>query len=109
MVALAPYFATGSRLLHVWQLGRSRFILTRPNRFRLRYGSRVRTTRLRSADRSAPRWLGYLLNGQLQGKLLSAYKISQAFPGTPHIQTSVWATCDSEVAQTCFSRSAACP
>ncbi|MGA2611563.1 MAG: hypothetical protein ABSH01_29305, partial [Terriglobia bacterium] len=67
------------------------------------------TTRLRSADRSAPRWLGYLLNGQLQGKLLSAYKISQAFPGTPHIQTSVWATCDSEVAQTCFSRSAACP
>ena len=92
MVALAPYFATGSRLLHVWQLGRSRFILTRPNRFRLRYGSRVRTTRLRSADRSAPRWLGYLLNGQLQGKLLSAYKISQAFPGTPYIQNDVCAT-----------------
>ncbi|MGA2610678.1 MAG: hypothetical protein ABSH01_24800, partial [Terriglobia bacterium] len=45
-------------------------------------------TRLRSADRSAPRWLGYLLNGQLQGKLLSAYKISQAFPGTPYIQTT---------------------
>ncbi|MGA2611539.1 MAG: hypothetical protein ABSH01_29180, partial [Terriglobia bacterium] len=44
------------------------------------------TTRLRSADRSAPRWLGYLLNGQLQGKLLSAYKISQAFPGTPYIK-----------------------
>ncbi|MGD0128079.1 MAG: hypothetical protein ABSF46_22180, partial [Terriglobia bacterium] len=30
-----------------------------------------------------PRSLGYLLNGQLQGKLLSAYKISQAYPGTP--------------------------
>ncbi|MGA2611053.1 MAG: hypothetical protein ABSH01_26705, partial [Terriglobia bacterium] len=32
------------------------------------------------------RWLGYLLNGQLQGKLLSAYKISQAFPGTPYMK-----------------------
>ena len=29
------------------------------------------------------RSLGYLSNGQLQGKLLSAYKISQALPGTP--------------------------
>ena len=39
-----------------------------------------------SADRellSSPRLVGYLLNGQLQGKLLSAYKISQAFPGVP--------------------------
>ena len=83
MVALAPYFTTGSRLRHVWQLGRSRFILTRPNRFRLRYGSRVRLARLRVTDCSAPRGLGYLLNGQLQGRLLSAYKISQAFPGVP--------------------------
>ncbi|MGA2611530.1 MAG: hypothetical protein ABSH01_29130, partial [Terriglobia bacterium] len=47
---------------------------------------------LRSADRSAPRWLGYLLNGQLQGKLLSAYKISQAFPGTPYMKDNVCAT-----------------
>lgn len=30
-----------------------------------------------------PRGLGYLLNGQLQGKLLSGYEISQAYPGTP--------------------------
>ena len=41
--------------------------ITRPNRVRLRYGSRVRFARLRSADPSAPRWLGYLLNGQLTG------------------------------------------
>ena len=92
MVALAPYFTTGSRLRHVWQLGRSRFILTRPNRFRLRYGSRVRLARLRVTDCSAPRGLGYLLNGQLQGKLLSAYKISQAFPGTPYMKDNVCAT-----------------
>jgi len=95
VVALAPYFTTGSRLRHVWQLGRSRFILTRPNRFRLRYGSRVRLARLRVTDCSAPRGLGYLLNGQLQGKLLSAYKISQAFPGTPYMKDNVCATRDS--------------
>jgi hypothetical protein len=41
--------------------------ITRPNRVRLRYGSQVRFARLRSADPSAPRWLGYLLNGQLTG------------------------------------------
>ena len=29
------------------------------------------------------------LNGQLQGKLLSAYKISQAFPGAPYIALCV--------------------
>ena len=84
VVALAPYFTTGRRLRHVWQLGRSHFILTRPNRFRLRYGSRVRLARLRQTDCSVPRSLGYLLNGQLQGKLLSAYKISQAYPGAPY-------------------------
>jgi hypothetical protein len=32
------------------------------------------------------------LNGQLQGKLLSAYKISQAFPGTPYMKDNVCAT-----------------
>jgi hypothetical protein len=32
---------------------------------------------------SVSRSLGYLPNGQLQGKLLSAHEISQAFPGTP--------------------------
>ena len=31
---------------------------------------------------SRSRSIGYLLNGQLQDKLLSACKISQAFPGT---------------------------
>ncbi|MGD0126799.1 MAG: hypothetical protein ABSF46_15660, partial [Terriglobia bacterium] len=39
--------------------------------------------RLRRTNCFVPRSLGYLLNGQLQGKLLSAYKISQAYPGTP--------------------------
>jgi hypothetical protein len=83
VAALAPYFTTGGRLhprLGDWPLS---LCVTRPNRVRLRYGSRIRSARLRSADRSAPRWLGYLLNGQLQGKLLSAYKISQAAPGAP--------------------------
>ena len=92
VVALAPYFTTGSRLRHVWQLGRSHFILTRPNRVHLCYGSRVRLARLRQTDCSAPRSLGYLLNGQLQGKLLSAYKISQAFPGTPYVKDDVRAS-----------------
>ena len=59
-----------SSRMAVWPLSRC---ITRPNRVRLRYGSPIRSARLRSADRSAPRWLGYLLNGQLQGRLLSAY------------------------------------
>ena len=59
--------------------------LTRPNRVHLRYGSRVRLARLRRTNYSVSRSLGYLSNGQLQGKLLSAYKISQAFPGTPPV------------------------
>jgi hypothetical protein len=42
--------------------------ITRPNRVHLCYGSRVRLARLRQTDRSAPRWLGYLLNGQLTGQ-----------------------------------------
>ena len=41
--------------------------ITRPNRVHLRYGSRVRLARLRQTDCSAPRSLGYLLNGQLTG------------------------------------------
>jgi hypothetical protein len=56
---------------------------TRPNRVRSRYGSRVRLARLRQPDLSHSRWFGYLLNEQLQGKLLSSYKISQASPGAP--------------------------
>jgi hypothetical protein len=42
--------------------------ITRPNRVHLCYGSRVRLARLRQADCSAPRSLGYLLNGQLTGQ-----------------------------------------
>ena len=59
--------------------------LTRPNWVYLRYGSRVRLTRLRRMNYFTARSLGYLSNGQLQGKLLSAYKISQALPGTPPV------------------------
>jgi hypothetical protein len=58
----------------------------------LRYGSRIRRSRLRRRDYFRSRSIGYLLNGQLQGKLLSAYKISQAFPGTPYIKDNVCAT-----------------
>jgi hypothetical protein len=58
------------------------FALTRPKRVHLRYGSRICRSRLRRRDYSRSRSIGYLLNGQLQDKLLSACKISQAFPGT---------------------------
>ena len=56
-------------LLHRWQASASladwplALCVTRPNRVRLRYGSRVRLPRLRGVDCSAPRLVGYLLNG----------------------------------------------
>ena len=59
------------------------FALTRPKRVHLRYGSRIRRSRLRRRDYSRARSIGYLSNGQLQDKLLSAYTISQVLPGTP--------------------------
>ncbi len=34
-------------------------------------------------NRSFPRLVGHLLKEPLQGKLLSAYKINQAYPGVP--------------------------
>src|SRR5262249_17860616 len=49
------------------------FRLTRPNRVRFRCGSRVRLPRPLHPDYSEPRSVGYMLNGQLHGKLLSAY------------------------------------
>ena len=81
--ALAPCFTASVRLHPRGRTGHLQEPLTRPNRVHLRYGSRVRFARLRRTDYSVSRSLGYLPNGQLQGKLLSAYKISQAFPGTP--------------------------
>jgi hypothetical protein len=45
--------------------------------------SRVRLPGLRQRDYFRPRLVGYLLNEQLQGKLLSSYKISQAYLGVP--------------------------
>jgi hypothetical protein len=81
--ALAPCFTASVRLHPQGRTGHLQVPLTRPNRVHLRYGSRVRLARLRRTNYSVSRSLGYLSNGQLQGKLLSAYKISQAFPGTP--------------------------
>jgi hypothetical protein len=57
----------------------------RPPSLCITRSNRIRCARLRSANCSLPRWLDYLLNRQLEGKVLSAYKINQAFPGTPHM------------------------
>jgi len=65
------------------------FALTGPYRVRWRYGLRVRLPGLRRSDYSDPRLFGYLSNEQLQGKLLSAYKISQAYPGVPEVCATV--------------------
>jgi hypothetical protein len=83
MAAHAHCFTTGVRLHHSWKTGHFPFALTGPYRVRCRYGSRVRLPELCQSDYSFPRLVGYLLNEQLQGKLLSAYKISQAYPGVP--------------------------
>jgi len=84
--ASAHFFTAGVRLHHTWKTGHLPFALTRPNRVHCRYGSRVRLPGLRRQDYSRPRPVGYLSNEQLQGKLLSAYKISQAYPGAPGLR-----------------------
>jgi hypothetical protein len=81
--ACAHCFTTSFRFHPHWKTDHFPFALTRPKRVYLRYGSRIRRSRLRRRDYSRSRSIGYLLNGQLQDKLLSACKISQAFPGTP--------------------------
>jgi hypothetical protein len=81
--AFAPCFTASVRLHPRGWTGHLQAPLTRPNWVYLRSGSRVRLTRLRRMNYFISRSLGYLSNGQLQGKLLSAYKISQALPGTP--------------------------
>jgi len=91
VIALAPLLhhrLQASSRMAAWPLS---VCITRPNRVRLRYGSRVRLARLRVTDCSAPRGLRYLLNGQLQGKLLSAHEISQASPGAPYIDFHICA------------------
>src|SRR5208282_3684182 len=98
VIALAPLLhhrLQASSRMAAWPLS---VCITRPNRVRFRYGSWVRLARLRVTDCSAPRGLGYLLNGQLQGKLLSAYKISQASPGAPYIGSYVCALSSFSVA-----------
>src|SRR6476619_6909718 len=57
--------------------------LTRPNRVRLRYGSRVRRTRLRRFDYSSGARLAICSMGNSQNELLSVHKINQAWPGAP--------------------------
>jgi hypothetical protein len=74
---------SGNRLHHTWKTGLFPLALTEPYRVRCRCGSRVRLPELCRSDCSFPRLVGYLLNEQLQGKLLSAYKIIQAYPGVP--------------------------
>jgi REP element-mobilizing transposase RayT len=81
--AFALYLTASIRLHPRGRTGHLQVPLTRPNRVHLRYGSRVRLARLRRTNCFVSRSLGYLSNGQLQGKLLSAYKISQAYPGAP--------------------------
>ncbi len=83
--AFAPCFTASVRLHPRGWTGHLQAPLTRPNWVYLRYGSQVRLTRLRRMNYFTSRSLGYLSNGQLQGKLLSAYKISQALPGTPPV------------------------
>ena len=82
VAACTHYFATSARFHPHAKTDHFPFALTRPKRVHLRYGSRIRRSRLRRWNYSHPRSIGYLLNGQLQDKLLSACKISQAFPGT---------------------------
>ena len=86
-VAFAHCFPTGGRLHPSWETGHLPFTLTRPNRVHWRYGSRIRRSRLRRWNCFHPRSIGYLLNEHLQGKLLSACKISQASPGTPRLKS----------------------
>jgi len=57
--------------------------VTRPNRVRLRYGSRVRRTRLRRFDYSSGARLAICSMGNSQNELLSVHKINQAWPGAP--------------------------
>jgi len=81
VAAFAHCFTTGVRPHHTAKTGHFPFALTGPYRVHLRCGSRVRLPGLRQQDYSSPRLFGYLSNEQLQGKLLSAYKISHACPG----------------------------
>ena len=52
--------------------------------------------RPQSADRSALRWFGDLLDGQFQGKRFSAYQISQTSPGVPDLARSERSPLDAE-------------
>jgi hypothetical protein len=77
--AFAHCFPADGRLHPSWKTGHLPLAVTRPNRVHLRYGSRIRRSRLRPWNYSHSRSIGYLLNEQLQGKLLSACKIKPGF------------------------------
>jgi hypothetical protein len=88
-VAFAHCFTASVRLHQARETGHVPVALTEPDRIRLRYGSRVRLPGLRRWNCSHPRLVSYLSNEQLQGKLLSAYKISQACLGAPSLALRV--------------------
>jgi hypothetical protein len=77
-VASSPVLASAS--LGAWPLSPS---VTRPNRVRLRYGSRLRRARPHPPDCSGACSLGYMSTGNSHGDLLSGHKIGQACPGAP--------------------------
>ena len=86
-VAYACCFTAGNRLQHLWKTGHSRACVTRPNRVRLRYGSRVRRSRLRTR-RITPSCarLATCQTGNSHDGHLSVHKIDQVYPGTPKPQ-----------------------
>ena len=79
LAAYARCLTSGGGLGHLWQVGRTSRSVTRPNRVRLRYGSRIRSAGLRHAgypnappaSLPAERAIG-------RGNHLSGYKIGQA-------------------------------
>jgi hypothetical protein len=89
MAACAHFFTIGCGLHHNPEGWSRSTCVTRPNRVHLRYGSRVRSARLRPFG---------LLRGPLapllaeraisRVKLLSGYKISQVYPGAPELTQS---------------------
>jgi hypothetical protein len=62
--AFAHYFPADARPCLVRETGHPHFALTRPKWVHLRYGLRIRLSRLRQWDYSHPRSIGYLLNEQ---------------------------------------------
>jgi hypothetical protein len=80
--ASARCFPDADRLHHRWPVGRSHLV-NEAESGSIACGSRLRLSRPRPTDCSVARSIGYLMNEQFQGKLLSACANNQAFPGAP--------------------------